>query len=114
MDVIPNGAGKVNKPERFAAFLVYFRANSDVVVSEPEEAVVSSSVEASVTPTPDPHQTHHTRTTSVTTPDPDSGDEVGFEVGTNVAKLFGGSLFRGYITDIDEEEGTGKILYNRV
>ena len=33
-------------------------------------------------------------------------------MGTQVAKVFGGELFRGSIVDVDEDEGDGTVLYH--
>jgi len=33
-------------------------------------------------------------------------------VGSQVAKVFGGELFRGSIVDVDEDEGDGTVLYH--
>ena len=35
-------------------------------------------------------------------------------MGTQVAKVFGGELFRGSIVDVDEDEGDGTVLYHRM
>ena len=34
-----------------------------------------------------------------------------FETGTDVAKVFWGALFRGFIIDIDSDEDDGTVLY---
>ena len=54
--------------------------------------------------TPDTTPTRHNDGESV----------VVFKVGTDVTKDFGGSVYRGFIVDVDEEEGTKKfyIVYN--
>ena len=33
-------------------------------------------------------------------------------MGSQVAKVFGGELFRGSIVDVDEDEGDGTVLYH--
>ena len=33
-------------------------------------------------------------------------------MGTQVATVFGGELFRGSIVDVDEDEGDGTVLYH--
>ena len=33
-------------------------------------------------------------------------------MGTEVAKVFDGELFRGVIVDVDEDEGDGTVLYH--
>ena len=33
-------------------------------------------------------------------------------MGSQVAKVFGGGLFRGSIVDVDEDEGDGTVLYH--
>ena len=37
-----------------------------------------------------------------------------FKVGTDVTKDFGGSVYRGFIVDVDEVEGTKTNLYTVV
>ena len=51
-------------------------------------------------------------TTDTTPTQHDDGEpDVVFEVGTDVAKDFDGAVYRGFIVDVDEEEGTKQILY---